>query len=102
MKSDNRLDLNTYLRSLCPNVYFQPPENLDLVYPCIVYNVSETSMSTYANNNPYIVTKAYDVTCTSKDPDWTVPDELSKGPWMALLEQFYNDDNLSHWKLSIR
>lgn len=102
MRSKSRLDLNAYLRTLCPNVYFQPPENVDVPVPSIVYNVSQTGQNTYANDKPYIISNEYDITCTSNNPDWDVPDKLANGPYMAMLEQFYNDDNLSHWKLSIR
>ena len=33
-----RLDLQSYLKTLTANVYFQPPENVKLNYPCIIYD----------------------------------------------------------------
>jgi hypothetical protein len=32
-----RLQLQTLLETLTEHVYFQPPENLKVQYPCIVY-----------------------------------------------------------------
>lgn len=34
------LDLQREFQALCKNVYFQPPESVKLLYPCIVYKRS--------------------------------------------------------------
>lgn len=49
-------------------VYYQPPENLKLSYPCIVYERSN-ALSNYADNIPYRKTKRYAVTLISKTAD---------------------------------
>ncbi|MBP5595169.1 MAG: hypothetical protein J6Y02_07290 [Pseudobutyrivibrio sp.] len=50
------------------NVYFQPPENLKIKYPCIVFERTN-ALTTYADNNPYQVVKRYTVTLITKSAD---------------------------------
>lgn len=65
-----RLDLHSKLVEALgsDNVYYNPPETLKLVYPCIVYTVKEID-TIYANNLPYLNTKQYEVVVISKKPD---------------------------------
>ena len=37
----SRLGLDEILRSLAPNVYFQPPETIKIKYPCIIYSLDD-------------------------------------------------------------
>jgi hypothetical protein len=34
----SRIDLHQELLNFSDNVYFQPPSNVNMTYPCIVYN----------------------------------------------------------------
>ena len=47
-----RQDLQNYLKTLVANVYFQPPENVKLIYPCIIYSRTRID-GTFANNDVY-------------------------------------------------
>ena len=49
-------------------VYYQPPENVKLTYPCIVFENS-TALSQFADNKPYVKTKRYTVTLVTKTAD---------------------------------
>ena len=49
-------------------VYFQPPENIKLSYPCIVFERSN-ALSQFADDIPYKTTKRYAVTLMSKTAD---------------------------------
>lgn len=49
-------------------VYYQPPENLKLTYPCIVYVLSN-ALSDYADNKPYMKTKRYQITLMTRTAD---------------------------------
>lgn len=61
MKS--RIELQEKLESILgsDHVYFQPPSNIKMVYPAIVYELSG-ELATKANNNRYIVYNKYTVT----------------------------------------
>lgn len=76
------------------NVYFQPPGDVKLQYPCIVYSLDYVK-STYADDLTYLRKKRYVVTYISKSPDQYIPDKLSELP-TASFNRFYIADNLNH------
>lgn len=64
-------DLQVILQDIMGNdgkAYFQPPENLKITYPCIVFERSN-ALTSYADNKPYTVTKRYSVTLITKGSD---------------------------------
>lgn len=75
MASRLRTDLNAILKAICPNVYYQPPSNIALTYPCIVYRRNGES-GLYANNITYLKQPVYVVTVIDRNPDSTIPDEI--------------------------
>lgn len=98
----SRIDINSQLVSILGsgNVYFQPPENVKMQYPCIVY--TRTSMdSIYADDNGYIDYDTYNLTYISKDPDSQVPRELMKLP-MTSFDRHFVADNLHHTVITMR
>ena len=76
-------------------VYYQPPENLQIKYPCIVFDLSN-ALSDYADNFPYMKTKRYTVTLITRtaDNDEFV-DKLLDLPMCTFDRRFIND-NLVH------
>lgn len=81
-------------------VYFQPPENFKLSYPCIIFNRTNALMN-YADNKPYQITKRYTITLISKTADSEeLLDKLLKFPMATYDRQFIND-NLVHDVFSI-
>lgn len=50
------------------DVYFQPPPNLMLKYPCIVYNLAGIQ-SEYASDHTYLATRKYLVTYIHRGHD---------------------------------
>ena len=75
MASRLRTDLHAILKAICPNVYYQPPSNIALTYPCIVYrNNGESGL--YANNITYLKQPIYVFTVIDRNPDSTIPDEI--------------------------
>lgn len=77
------------------NVYFQPPENLKIKYPCIVFERNDAYI-VRADNNPYIVTKRYTVTLITKTADNDIYlDKLLQLPMCSFDRQFITD-NLVH------
>ena len=93
---EKRLQLQEILKSLIDNqkVYFQPPENIRMEYPCIVYE-RDYAVTEYANNSPYAHTKRYQVTVIDKDPDSEIPDRVSNLP-LCKFAQHFKADNLNH------
>lgn len=75
--------------------YFQPPENIKLKYPCMVFERTNALIS-YADNNPYQVTKRYTVTLITKSADNDkYLDQLLQLPMCTFDRQFVTD-NLVH------
>lgn len=97
----SRLDLHRILESI-PGVkkaYFQPPESVKLVYPCIIYNISRIS-SDYADNKKYFNRTSYSLTVIDRDPDSKIPAELLKLDFCT-FDRFFVSDNLNHFVLTI-
>ena len=91
-----RLDLQALLVEILDSdhVYFQPPSNVQMVYPCIVYN-RETIIPTWAHNKPYQLHNRYLVTVIDRDPDSEIPDKVANLP-LCVHDRFYTADNLNH------
>ena len=91
-----RLELDNQLRSILgsANVYFQPPENTQMNYPCIVYNV-DSVFDLFADNQKYLYDKGYMVTYIDWDPDSPVLEALLQMP-MCSYVRHYESDNLNH------
>ena len=89
-----RLQLHQLLETFVDNVYFQPPTNIQLKYPCIIYK-RDSADTKFADDNPYNHTKRYMVTVIDQDPDSEIPDKVASMP-MSLFNRFYTADNLNH------
>lgn len=90
----SRLELQTLLETLTQNVYFQPPTNTSIVYPCIIYQL-DGGRSEFADDVPYHHIKRYAVTVIDRDPDSVIPDKVAALP-TASLNRFFVADNLNH------
>lgn len=80
-------------------VYYQPPETLKLVYPCIVYSL-ETINTSYADDMNYKREKSYLVTLIHKDPENDIVDKLLDLE-MSSFDRHYTSDNLHHFVFTI-
>lgn len=76
------------------HVYFQPPTNVKLTYPCIVYKRDDAE-TLFAGNLPYRYTKRYQVTVIDRDPDSGIPDKVAALPMCTYL-RFFTADDLNH------
>lgn len=92
----NRLDLHEFLCEVLGsrNVYFQPPESVKLVYPAIVYKLSNIR-NRHANNRVYIQGDSYAITVITSDPDSDIVRKISKLP-QCRYDRGYVADNLYH------
>lgn len=91
-----RLQLQELLESILGsrNVYFQPPPNVQMKYPCIVYNRA-TAETEFADNIPYRATKQYQLIVIDQDPDSDIPDKIALLP-LCKHDRFYTANNLNH------
>lgn len=94
-----RLLLQQLLETLAPKVYFQPPPDLAMQYPCIVYHL-DMSETEFADNRPYRRTPRYQVTIIDQDPDSPIPDKVADLP-MCLFERHFTADNLHHYVFNL-
>lgn len=94
-----RLELQTLLESITPRVYFQPKKNIEMQYPCIVYQL-ETIRSEYADNRPVLHTKRYQVTVIDRNPDTELPDKVVELPMSEFSRAFVADD-LNHYVINL-
>jgi hypothetical protein len=91
-----RLDLQELLLEINENeyVYFQPPNNTQIKYPCIIYD-REKIEAKWADDKPYSLVNRYLVTVIDRDPDSEVPDKIAALPLCA-HDRFYIAENLNH------
>jgi hypothetical protein len=84
-----RLDFQTALAALQDGVavYFQPPPNVSMVYPAIVYNRDIRAVS-YADNGIHSQTHRYQVTVIDRDPDSLLPDLVGDMPLSTRVRHF--------------
>lgn len=92
--AQSRLDLHAILLTLAPHVYFQPPENIRLEYPCIIYR-RDSAVTKFADNRPYRYKKRYQVMVIDQDPDSPIPDKVADLP-LSVFERHYTADYLNH------
>lgn len=76
------------------NVYFQPPESINMKYPAIVYSRDDIDNS-FANDSVYMQSLAYSVTVIDSDPDSEIVAKVSRLP-RCQYDRHYKADNLNH------
>lgn len=94
----SRLELHDELLKFLPNVYFQPPSNITMVYPCIVYNKTGKTKE-FSNNSLYLSVQGYQIMLIESNPDSTIANEIEKHFQSCVISQYYTVDNLNHTTL---
>lgn len=91
-----RSDLHEILKGVLEsdNVYFQPPPNVKMSYPAIVYH-REDVKTFFGSNRKYLRFKRYQVTVIDEDPDSPIPDRLAELP-LCEFDRWYAADQLNH------
>ena len=75
-------------------VYFQPPSDIKMSFPCIVYERARTDTH-FANDNPYLGTKRYTLTSINRDPDSEIPELIATLP-MCTHSSYFVTNYLNH------
>ena len=76
------------------NVYFQPPNTLQMKYPCIIYSRSRIDTK-HADNCLYSHHQAYTVTVIDSNPDSGIPNRVLNLPHCR-PDRHFTADNLNH------
>jgi len=90
----DRSELHQVLKAITSNVYFQPPSNVALQYPCIVYQ-RDYADTKFADNSPHRITRRYQVMVVDRDPDSAIPAKIAELP-MSTFNRFFAADDLNH------
>jgi len=69
-------------------VYFQPPEDLRMDYPCLVYELDSGTLRRAADNGAYNWIPRYQVTYIHTDPDSSVIEKLAALPNSSFNRHF--------------
>ena len=103
MGQDRRLEFHTALLELMggedSNVYFQPPPDRVMQYPCIIYQRDNQSVER-ADNFAYNWRQRYQVTYIDQHPDGDPIDALTEFPLSAFSRHFVTS-GLNHDVFSI-
>lgn len=78
-----------------PAIFFQPPENIKLRYPCIIYELSAMN-NLNANDKRYIGWKEYDFVIIDTDPDSKISEKMLDHFSKCRYIRRYMADNLVH------
>jgi hypothetical protein len=94
-----RIQLQKLLSDITQNVYFQPPPEFKMQYPCIVYHVDRFHIRS-ADNTTYKTERQYMITVITQDPDSDIPEKVAKLP-RSMYDRHFNTSNLNHDVFSI-
>lgn len=92
----SRLELHRIFEDILgtKNVYYQPPPNIFINYPAIIYS-RKTIDNQFADNFPYAQTVCYEVTVIDYDPDSDIVMRISSLP-LCRFDRHYTSDQLNH------
>ena len=96
-----RIDLHSELKNILNsnNVYYQPPENFKMEYPCIRY-MRDRHRVYSANDKKYINKKRYQIILIDRNPDTPYHDKIMEMEY-SNLDRHYVHGNLYHDVYSI-
>lgn len=91
------LDLQNKLKELLgsEHVYFQPPKNIRMEYPCFIVQRSKANHE-FADNKVYRFTKCYSITYVSTDTDSDMVETVVNSFSMCIYDRPFISDNLNH------
>lgn len=96
----SRLDLKEKLENVLNKfevkLYFQPPANIRMIYPCMVYEVNDADIM-YAGDKPYIEHISYQLMLITKKPDEMITSSLLREIPYIRFDRTYISDNLYHY-----
>ena len=97
----SRIDLHNTLVDILGNinVYFQPPENVKLKYPCIIYELNNLK-TIKADNRDYLLHDRYTVTLIHRDPENDIFRAIQELPNCS-IDRIFVTENLYHYAFTL-
>ena len=89
-REDQRVSLQRKLESLgdiTHKVYYQPPDDITIEYPCIIYERSNIK-NTSADDTVYQQTYSYNIIVAEKSPVSALVEEVSKLTGIRFLNHY--------------
>ena len=100
---EGRLSFDEMLRERLGNkvnYYFQPPNNLLLKYPALVYKLDGIHHR-HANDGVYTRKHVYHMVLITDNPDNDLADRIDDLPYCRMAGNSYTTDNLYHYPFTI-
>lgn len=95
----SRLELQALFEEATEHVYFQPPSNTKMEYPCIVYK-RDNSWVEHADDRPYTHAKSYQVTVIDRNPDTELPDIIEAFRYCS-FDRTFATEGLNHYVFNL-
>lgn len=98
----SRKELGKKLREILgtDNVYFQPPNNTKINYPCIIYNKERQKISN-SDDIHYLAFDKYEVLVIDRNPDSEIVNNICSSFDYSRVERHFVKDNLNQTTLTI-
>ena len=98
----SRLNLHEELCALLSsrNVYYQPPESLKMVYPCVRYSLGGID-SKRADDGIYNSRNRYELIVIDQNPDSDIPNKILNHFQMCRFDRKYVSNNLNHYVITL-
>ena len=99
--ADRRKEMQTILQRIMGDnpVYFQPPRNVKMRYPCIRYKLNDVDTAK-ADNKKYKKMNRYDVILIDEDPISIFVDPILDIEYCS-FDRTYSSENLNHYVFTI-
>lgn len=88
---NKRQKLQDFLKTLCDNVYFQPPKDILMEFPAIVYKLSDVDNTT-ADNAIYVQNLVYEVVVLDGDSESEIVSNLCSMLKFKFVRQYTAND----------
>lgn len=95
-----RIELQQALYQFSDNVYFQPPSDIRMIYPCIVYNKSKPKVDR-ANNHIYNKSQEYKLIVMDFDPDGDIADRIIEYFTHSAIDSIFVVDRLHQTTITL-
>lgn len=97
----NRLDLQASLEALLGSeeVYYQPPESIEMKYPAIKYKLNKFDRR-HANNEVYKSMTRYELILIDYSPDSEFVEPIASMRYCE-FDRHYIADGLHHWAFTL-
>lgn len=92
--------LQSLLEAFAPNVYFQPPSDVRMNFPAIIYTRDRPFMNK-ANNGAYMFQWSYRITVVDTTPDSDIPESLVRAFSTCVVDSTAVIEGLNHTYLTL-